>query len=585
MADVTRNKRNNKKGVSVLLIVSVCVLIFALAASAVLILGNHVRQDRIGRIIKDGTVLKGVSVNGIDISGMTEDQVLAVTADIPGDLLAGIVFTMDINGDIMTFSAQNLGIDTDYQAVIAQVLAYGHTGTFEECELAIDTAGNDGIDFVVNITVDQEQLYIALAKLKQTIDKMPKNAKAAFMPWGYSADGMAYQPDVKAMVEANARGKDFTCPDLVKIDPLDTPNLLRYQYWRTNKYIADYIPADANVSRFLHTPEVTGLIVDMDAVFDQIIDEVQSGDFATITVPVEAVQPMLTLADIKNATQLIASWTSSYESHYGYDRNWNVAMMSSIINGVEILPGESWSVNTQAGPRNASTAKTVGWHEAAGIENGGYTAQVGGGVCQLGSTLYNAAIRAGLTIVSSTHHTIPSEYIPLGLDATLSTPKPDLILQNDNTMPVYLVSYINPKEKNVTVEVYGQLPVDPTYGHVIYDYTSDNKGIRYGSPTTTTIYDARVARDDYVLVPDESYVYAVPRYGTEIQTYKHLYSLDGTALCDPIPFEHHKYPVINGITYVYNPDPAIITTPESIPTIEQSPTYSSEPTPPVSEEP
>jgi vancomycin resistance protein YoaR len=238
--------------------------------------------------------------------------------------------------------------------------------------------------------------------------------------------------------------------------------------------------------------------------------------------------------------------------------------MSSFINGGVMQPGGEWTINTVAGPRNSSTAKTIGWKKAAGIENGGYTAQYGGGVCQLGSTTFNAALRAGITIVSSTHHTIPSDYIPLGLDATLSTPKPDLVLKNDNTMPVYIVSYVNPKDKNVTVEIYGQQPIDPTYGAVIYDYTSNNRGSRYGTPVPKVITsEVPITAPDGTVVDasNPNYVYAKSRKGTSIQTYKHIYSLDGKELCDPIPFEKHNYPVQNGTTYVYSPPVVVTPTP------------------------
>lgn len=550
---------SRKKGLGIFLVVSFAVLVLALAVCAVLLL-VFPGSDHIERIVEYNTVTKGIHLNGIDISGMTEEQAREATADVGSRLLSTVEVSLDVNNEILTYTASDFQISTDYQQVIAQALAFGRKGSFAERQQEGNMAKNEGKDFAVSLHVDEQQLRTALADIKRELDKAPQDAAALFMSRGYTlaADGTpkAFEPDPKELADAHARGDEISHPELVRIDTADMPNRLRYQFWNEDHFDEqDFIPVDADISRFVYTPEVTGLSVDTDAIAEDILSAVESGSFSTIKVPVEVTEAKLKIDDIKKDTQLIASWTSSYRKHNGSARNWNVSRMSSFVDGVVIKPGEEWSINTAAGPRNEEGAKKYGWKKAAGIENGGYTQQYGGGVCQLGSTTYNAAIRAGIYIVTSTHHTIPSNYVPLGLDATLSTPTPDLILRNDNTMPVYLVSYVDPKKKTVTVEVYGQLPVDPTYGeNIIYNFTSDNKGNRYGSPKTKVISDQSVARDGTPInASNPRYVYAEPRAGTEIQTYKHILALDGKPLCDPIPFELHKYPVINGTVYVYTP--------------------------------
>ncbi len=573
---------SNKKGLKIFLISSAGVLVAALAIIAVLLLGNKtITEDRVVRVMEYGTVLQGVSVNGIDLSGMTTEEARAATADVETQLLTEATFNLDVNGTVVTRTSTDFELYTDYSDAIQKAVEYGHTGSFEDRLQAANEARDSGMDIPVNVLFDEATLTSVLAALKTELDTEPINATATFMPWGYTldADGNAvpWEPDLKAMADAHSKGKEFEQPALVRLPDAEKPLALRYQYWDNDEYVDGYIPRDWNIARFSYTPEVTGIVVNTQAIYDQIVSQVQSGSYSTITVPVEVTEPTVKLADIKKSTMLVSSWSSSFggSSHYNTSRNWNVSRMSSFISGAVILPGEQWTINTVAGPRNRTTAKSIGWKEAAGIENGGYTPQVGGGVCQLGSTTYNAALRAGLTIVSQTHHTIPSDYIPLGLDATLSTPKPDLVLKNDNTMPVYIVSYVNPKDKNVTVEVYGQQPVDPTYGEVIYDYTSNNKGSRYGTPTPKTITsEVPITAPDGTVVDASrpQYEYAKSRKGTSIQTYKHIYSLDGKELCDPIPFEKHSYPIIHGTVYVYSPP--VVATPTPIPS-EPSPSPSS----------
>jgi len=364
----------------------------------------------------------------------------------------------------------------------------------------------------------------------------------------------------------------------VRLAATDMPNELRYQYWQNTHYVEDYIPGDADISRFLYQDGAAGRALDIGQLAGQIMAQVESGSFSPIDAPFQTAEPDVTIEDLKSDTQLIASWSSSYHNHASVSRDWNVSRMASFINGVVIQPGQKWSVNETAGKRDDKTALTVGWKKAAGILNGGYTQQVGGGVCQLGSTTFNAALRSGITVLSATHHTIPSDYVPLGLDATLSTPKPDLVLYNVHETTYYLVSYVNPQDDNVTVEVYGRLPEDPNYGQVIYDYTSDNRGTRYGTPTVRMFYNSKTAPDDTELSEEKPvYVYAKPRYGISIVTYKHIYSLDGKELCDPVAYEYHKYPVINGRTYVFGPDPATVT---PTPTVTPAPPAPTTPPPP-----
>ena len=69
----------------------------------------------------------------------------------------------------------------------------------------------------------------------------------------------------------------------------------------------------------------------------------------------------------------------------------NIKIAASMLDGTVIKPGEVLSLNELLGPRNAQTAKTAGWKEAAGIENGAYIEQLGGGISAVSSALYNAS--------------------------------------------------------------------------------------------------------------------------------------------------------------------------------------------------
>jgi vancomycin resistance protein YoaR len=378
------------------------------------------------------------------------------------------------------------------------------------------------------------------------------------MPNGYASDGTAYDP--------NSGAKP------VRISDDRKPNPLRYQYYLTDKYVKNYIPKNAGISHFQYITEQNGRSVDAEALAASVINAVNNKDYSVITVPTTVLEPALKKEDVMRFTQLVSSWTSSYESHNNEDRNFNVAKLSALINGVVINPGETWSINKQAGPRTYEN----GWKGAAGIYDGAYVTEPGGGVCQVSSTVYNAALRAGLDIVESSRHSIISNYMPIGLDATISTGNKDLKLHNPYDTPVFLVSYVNTKDKNVTVEIYGPPVVNEKYGEVILDFTSEVTA-ETELPETIVHYKAAQTPDGKPIDPGDSKLYIHPRKGTTAQVYIHYLSPDGTELGSKKLYTA-KYPKIIGEKYVNDiPQPGTTDAPSETPSMPED-------TPPESDE-
>lgn len=552
------NRKQSSNFSKIFLIISACVLIAAAAVAGVLLLGS---TADVVRIVDFGTAVKGVSVGGIDISGMTREQAIEATKALEENLIAGVNISLDVNGETLKYTAADFGITTDYEPIISQALSFGHTGAFEERKKAAETALEEGKKFDIALSIGEDAMHSELAQLKAELDKEPRDASYTFMPWGYTLnpDGTAtpYEPDKQQIIENCSNGKTITYPDnLVRLKPEEMPPAIRYQFWQNDHYAEDFKgTAAANIAHFFYTTEQTGLVADTDAIFDELMGQVKSDSFSTITVPVQVTEPTVKLDQIKQQTHLITSWTSSYSDHYSKARNWNVAKLSGIICGVVLQPGVQWSINDTAGPRYL----TNGWKAASGIVDGGYVDQPGGGVCQISSTTYNAAIRCGLTgdNIVSQHHSIVSGYMPKGLDATISTGGPDLKLTNQYATPLFIVSYMNPEDKSVTVEIYGAPVIDPaTNEEVIYDYTSESLG-SYGTPQMVNIYNTPTLPDGTAVPVNGYIVYAEARPGQRAQTYKHYKKLDGTEYKQE-KFEKVDIHPINGKTYWWGPDPATV---------------------------
>ena len=185
----------------------------------------------------------------------------------------------------------------------------------------------------------------------------------------------------------------------------------------------------------------------------------------TVTVPITITEPELSTQQINDtlfADPLSKNWTMVKLWNRDYcnevrtslagssnNRIANVKKACDLIDGIMLMPGETFSYNPALGERTEEN----GWLPAPAYANGEVRQEAGGGICQVSSTLYNAALYANLEIVDRNPHAWPSSYVEKGFDATVNWPGLDFQFKNNTEWPVFLVaSYANRK---VTVSVYG----------------------------------------------------------------------------------------------------------------------------------
>ena len=265
---------------------------------------------------------------------------------------------------------------------------------------------------------------------------------------------------------------------------------------------------------------------------------------------------------------LMSSFTVDNSQHDNADRMTNIQTAADMLNGTVIKPGETLSLNDMLGPRNETTAKSVGWKKAAGIVGGAYVSEIGGGLCAVSSALYNAALRAELDVVDVAHHSLPLDYIDGGLDATISTDGPDLKISN-------------PYDSNVTIEakLEGLLLNVSIYGPPMayeVDFYSEKADDEDKDPVTVYVYNSATAPDGTVIAPGKSYESSAERPQATYNVYKVLYHADGSVKM--MPYEKTIYRAVEGVIYVNGPDPATIpaVSPEPTPTPKPSAEVASE---------
>ena len=170
---------------------------------------------------------------------------------------------------------------------------------------------------------------------------------------------------------------------------------------------------------------------------------------------------------VKNYPRCIAVFSTVSTNTYNGTYNMTKALLS--FNQVVIQPGQTLSFFAVAGPCGAAEG-----YLPAGVVGGvGY----GGGICQASTTLYGAALRAGLTIVERSNHSVPSTYVPIGQDAMVNYGTNDLKIRNDYNYPVKIVTYVY--GNTLYAEVWGIQP--SWYDHIQINswWTGSNTAIAY----------------------------------------------------------------------------------------------------------
>jgi len=139
-------------------------------------------------------------------------------------------------------------------------------------------------------------------------------------------------------------------------------------------------------------------------------------------------------------------------------RNGNIRRAADLIDNLTLLPGQSFSMNESIGP----VALDNGYYTALVIANGEFVEGIGGGVCQVASTLYMAVLYAELEVLQRRAHSRMVGYVPPAFDAVLATPYLDLRFGNDTTAPITIETKFDYRNNRLTVNIWGQETRQPT---------------------------------------------------------------------------------------------------------------------------
>ncbi len=223
------------------------------------------------------------------------------------------------------------------------------------------------------------------------------------------------------------------------------------------------------------------------------IDKSLEGGFEQVRICTRVIKRQLTTEDIKARTQKIYSFTTYFDAD-NTDRSGNIRLAASKINGCTVKSGETFSFNGTVGARTEGN----GFKPAKIIEDGKFVLGFGGGVCQVSTTLYNAALLSGLEIVEYHPHSLQVGYVAPSRDAMVSGSYFDLKFKNNRLTPIYV--RVNCGLGSITCTVYGE-----------------SDGYKYSLKSTVT---NTIPRPEAVIVEgDEDKILTYGREGTESEGY------------------------------------------------------------------
>ncbi|MES5953345.1 VanW family protein [Bacillus fungorum] len=169
-----------------------------------------------------------------------------------------------------------------------------------------------------------------------------------------------------------------------------------------------------------------------------------------VTLPVTILKPERSTEDIQKMgiKEVIAEYSTPMAGRNG-NQSYNVNKSANTLSGVIVAPDETFSFNGRVGITDAAH----GYKSAAVYSQGKVIQSAGGGVCQVSSTLYSAALRADLGIVSRSNHSMPVNYLPLGQDAAVADYGPDLKFKNNTGNHIYIQAFSN--GGSITTRIFG----------------------------------------------------------------------------------------------------------------------------------
>lgn len=458
------------------------------------------------------TIFSGISVQGIDVSNLTIDEAKKKVSSIIGNHISEEI-SLQHNDFQTVILPEQFGVSFDVDNAVEQAYYIGKSDNLIKNNYTILSLLLKNYNISPSINYDEDLLNSLIDSINAQLPDRVVNP-------GYSIDGtnlvitsgkdgiLISSSDLKDEIlsflnDISSKNETINIPvNNVGAEPINLDAIYKDIF---------KLPVDASYTTnpYVVYPSSNGLDFAISMEDAKAIISNQQDEY---TIPLKITYPNVTTNQIGNEAfpDLLSQFSTSFTSS-GYNRSNNIILSSAKLNGLVLMPGEEFSYNQAVGQRT----KAAGFRKAGAYSNGKVVQEVGGGICQVSSTLYNAVLYANLEIVERTNHYFNPGYVKAGLDATVSWGGPDFRFKNNRNYPIRIVT--DTSGKKLKVYIYGlktdddcTVVLDPRYISSV--------------PYKTTY------QKDPSLATGETRVISSGSNGCKTATYKYVYDKNGTLI-------------------------------------------------------
>lgn len=333
----------------------------------------------------DDVMCQGITIDGIDIGGMTKEEAEKAVDEHINKLGERIV-VVNINNDTVETTFNELGFYCTSSGYIDEAYNIGKTGNFFERLFQLETISDEDLIFNLEYTVDNDAIRDFVSEKCTIFDVRARNSKLRFKNGKFSAT--KDRQGLKLSVDETA----------------------------------DKIIEGINNSINAYTLETQE-------------SETQVLEPLTIEAVVNVKEPRYTREMVSKCKDLIGSYSTSFATSTAA-RASNVQTAAKYINGTILYPNKTFSTIKVIKDRTEAN----GYKSAAEYSSGKVVDGIGGGVCQVSTTLYNAVLNAELEVVERSPHSMVVGYVEVSRDAAIAGDYKDFKFKNNTDAPVYIAA-------------------------------------------------------------------------------------------------------------------------------------------------
>ena len=462
-----------------------------------------------GLVLKGGdTIYPNVFVAGINVGGMTSEEAVAAVADAVAASYSSATLDVQLPDRTLSFTPDQTNVALDADEAIAEAMAYGRSGNpFSAVLNYFSCRSNERyIDLQTVLNLDTDYIRNRIDELAQEVETTLSPSKVDVNEAAGTITVQVGYPDrqldTEGLYEAvyNAfMNSDFTT---LTWDYQETPCELvdltpYYEQYCTEVQNAEYDEETHTISE-----EVPGYGFDLEAAQQQLATA-EPG--STVVIQMEDIEPEVTKLDLSSEMFGTALHKVSTKYAVNSNRTNNLDLACKAINGTILNPGEIFSFNDVVGERTAAK----GYLPATVFVTGGASeSELGGGVCQVASSIYYCSLFLNLEQVHREPHMYVVDYVDFGMDATVYWGSIDYQFKNTLDYPIKIqanidggtvnITFWGPEELDFTVET--DYEILETYPWTTVEQVDETKPVGYRERTVSPYTGYKVVA--YITVKD-----------------------------------------------------------------------------------